>query len=183
MVSPLKWWVWFPAVVRCTQDNIMIETFQQLATGQWLFHGRLVFSINTTFYQNSAITWWDPCEIKFWWVANKMSLVPLVDYLLIYVNNMASSKDKWRIYDSSRHSLCLHAFHLVARKANLEKKNLFIQTNSFKSFTCPIPVWLIPGFGQVVITKTVDELQVSLEQNKTNKQMFYCQSSCPQWAV
>jgi hypothetical protein len=51
-----------------------------------------------------------------------MSLVPLVDYLLIYVNNMASSKDKWRIYDSSRHSLCLHVFHLVARKANLEKK-------------------------------------------------------------
>jgi hypothetical protein len=47
-----------------------------------------------------------------------MSLVPLVYYLLIYVKNMAyaknmaSSKDKWRIHDSSRHSLCLHFFHL-----------------------------------------------------------------------
>jgi hypothetical protein len=46
-------------------------------------------------------------------------------------------------------SLCLNFFHLLARKPNLEKKVLFIQTNSFIIFTCPNPVSLVTGFGQV----------------------------------
>jgi hypothetical protein len=39
--------------------------------------------------------------------------------------------------------------HLLPRKPNLERKKKFIQTNSFRIFTCPNPVLLVPGFGQV----------------------------------
>jgi hypothetical protein len=46
-------------------------------------------------------------------------------------------------------SYCLKFFHLLAQKPNLEKKNLFVQTNSFIIFTCPNPVLLVPGFRQV----------------------------------
>jgi hypothetical protein len=41
-------------------------------------------------------------------------------------------------------------FDLLAWKPNLEKNCLFIQTNSFIIFTCPNPVLLVVGFGQVV---------------------------------
>jgi len=44
------------------------------------------------------------------------------------------------------YSVCLNFFHLLAHKPNLEKKNLFIQTNSF---TCSNPVLLVLGFMQV----------------------------------
>jgi hypothetical protein len=40
-------------------------------------------------------------------------------------------------------SLCLNFF-----MPNFEKKFYFVQTNSFIIFTCPIPVFLVPGFGQ-----------------------------------
>jgi len=33
--------------------------------------------------------------------------------------------------------------------AKFRKKNLFIQTNSFITFTCPKPILLVPGYGQV----------------------------------
>ena len=36
-------------------------------------------------------------------------------------------------------SLCLSFFHLLARKPNLEKKIIFIHTNSFIIITCPNP--------------------------------------------
>ena len=39
--------------------------------------------------------------------------------------------------------LCLNFFRLLARKQNLEKQFLFIQTNSFIVFTCPNPVLLV----------------------------------------
>ena len=52
-------------------------------------------------------------------------------------------------------NLCLNLFHLLARKPNLEKKIIFIHTNSFIIFTCPNPVLLVPGLGQVISSKTV----------------------------
>ena len=45
-------------------------------------------------------------------------------------------------------SLCLNVFPPTCPKAKL-KINLFIQTNSFIIFTCPNPVLLVSGFGQV----------------------------------
>ena len=54
-----------------------------------------------------------------------------------------------RQFLSPHGSLCLNFVHLLARKPNLEKKNLFIQTNSFIFFTCPNPMSLVPGFGQM----------------------------------
>jgi hypothetical protein len=40
-------------------------------------------------------------------------------------------------------------FSPTCLKAKFTKKKLFIQTNSFIIFTCPNPVLLVPGFGQV----------------------------------
>ena len=54
------------------------------------------------------------------------------------------------------HSLCINFFHLLARKPNLEKKKLFIQSNSFVIFTCPNPVLLDLGFGQLGQRKDCD---------------------------
>ena len=42
-------------------------------------------------------------------------------------------------------------FNLLARKPNLEKKIIFIQTNSFIMFTCTNPVLLVPGCKQVLL--------------------------------
>jgi len=53
------------------------------------------------------------------------------------------------LYQAVIYSLCLNFFHLLSRKSNLEKKIIFIQTNSFIIFTCPNPVLLVPGFEQV----------------------------------
>jgi len=46
-------------------------------------------------------------------------------------------------------SLCLKFFSPTCPKAKIQKKFLFIQTNSFIIFTCPNPVLLVSGFGQV----------------------------------
>ena len=43
----------------------------------------------------------------------------------------------------------LEKIHLLAWKPNLEKKIIFIQTNSFIIFTCPNPVLLVLSLGQV----------------------------------
>ena len=40
-------------------------------------------------------------------------------------------------------------FSTTYRKAKFRKKYLFIQTNSFITFTCPKPILLVPGYGQV----------------------------------
>ena len=62
-------------------------------------------------------------------------------YILHTVDNLVTIKQLC--------SLCLNFFRLVlAREPNLEKI-IFIQTNSFIIFTCPNPVLLVPGFGQV----------------------------------
>jgi hypothetical protein len=51
-------------------------------------------------------------------------------------------------------SLCLNFFHLLAQKPNLGKFP-FIQTNSFKIFTCPNPFYLSWASGKWVSAKTV----------------------------
>ena len=49
----------------------------------------------------------------------------------------------------SNSSQYLYFFRLLAPRPNLEKKILYIQTNSFIVFTCQNAVLLIPGFTQV----------------------------------
>ena len=78
---------------------------------------------------------------KSFWYKNKYCII---DFFFYYGYSVI-----YFLYSQYTGSLCLNFFHLLARNPNLEKKNLFIQTNSLIIFTCLNPVLLFPGFGQV----------------------------------